>query len=300
MLTRSRQEIAPLNCPSCGTAFEATVWLVVDRVERPDLVHLLLDGELNVQRCPQCGAEGGINHPLLYHDPAKPQVICAVPLTVQSGAATREMVGELLTGLVAQIDPADRRPYLGAVELVPELDGLRALLIEQALADDAQISDRLVALAVSELLNVRDQHEFQRIVAEHRKLLLGDAAEAVLDELKQGALKSDDRELLRRIKEAKAVLGRLRSTLHSRQTALAALLDELAPLNDAEVAVVPALQAMLVAVDPQEVYAARIALEPDQRPALDGLLGRLSEQAAAQHETGVLPFLRTLQELPTQ
>src|SRR3712207_3324852 len=144
-MSRSRQEPVDLACPSCGRHFRAAVWLVVDRAERPDLVQRLIAGQLDDARCPHCGAEGAINHPLLLHDPARMQVYCALPLSVQGQAAARDMVGELLQALVAALPLAERLPYLREVEIVVELDGLRAILVEQTLADDAAAEDRLLA-----------------------------------------------------------------------------------------------------------------------------------------------------------
>ena len=92
-MSRSQSETAELQCPSCGRPFGAEVWLTLDRQERPDLLHLLLDGELNVAACPHCGAEGGINHPLLFHDGARRQVVAVLPLTVQGAEAARALVG---------------------------------------------------------------------------------------------------------------------------------------------------------------------------------------------------------------
>ncbi len=299
-MPRSRQEATELTCPTCGRPFTAEVWLIIDKGERPDLVHTLLDGELNVMRCPHCGAEGGINHPLLYHDAERELLLCALPLTIQSADAARELVGELLQGLIAALPAEERKPYLAEVEMVPELDGLRATLIEQAISANAVIADRMVALAVGELLNVTGELTFGRVMAEHRKLLLSDRAELALDEIAQGAREAGDRELRRRAQEAKAVLSRFRTTLHARQVALAGLMDDLAPLSDAEVAVVPALRAMLEAIDPQEVYAARITVAPNQRPILDALIGQLAQQAAAEHQPEALAFLANLQLLPQQ
>src|SRR3712207_2330619 len=122
-MSRSRQEPVDLACPSCRRHFQAAVWLVVDRLERPDLVQRLIAGQLDDARCPNCGAEGAINHPLLLHDPARMRVYCALPLSVQGQAAAREMVGDLLEGLVAALPLAERRPYLREVEIVVELDG---------------------------------------------------------------------------------------------------------------------------------------------------------------------------------
>jgi hypothetical protein len=289
-----------LRCPTCEQPFQAGVWLVVDRAERPDLVHLLMDGELNVARCPHCGAEGGINHPLLFHDPARRQVTCAIPLSVQGQDAAREVIGDLLHGLIAELPPEERLPYLGEVEIVPELDGLRAMLVEQALAEDTVIEDKLLGSALQELLNTGGQLDFQRIIAEHRQLLLGDRAERALDDIFKQARQSQDRELQRRAREAKAILGRMRSIVAQRRHALAGLLDELAPLGEDEARVVPELKRMLDAIDPQEVYAARIALGAEDQATLDRLVERLAVAAESAHEPEALAFVRNLQALPRQ
>ena len=299
-MSRSQAETADVSCPECNTPFKVEVWLIIDRAERPDLVHQIMDGALNVAHCPQCGAEGGINHPLLLHDTPRKQVVVALPLTVQGADAARELVGDLLERLLQALPDEERQPYLGEIELVPELDGLRALLIEQALADDDRARDQLVAIAVGDLLNVTGELDFQRVIAQHRALLLSDRAEAVLDDVFKTARRSGDQELRRRAQEAKAVLGRLHTIVVNRRLALNALLDDLAPLSEAEIAVLPQLKRMLDAIDPQEVYMARIEVAEEQRATLDRLVERLAERAAHERQTDVLTFLRNLAVLPQQ
>lgn len=299
-IERSQAEGAELSCPSCGRPFTASVWLVVDRQERPDLVDSIMQGELNVATCPHCGAEGGVNHPLLLHDAGRRQVTVAMPLTVHGEAAARELVGDLLDRLLAAIPVAEHDEYMGQLELVPELDGLRALLIEQALAEQQGAREQLVALAVQDLLNVADRADFERVIAQHRALLLGDGAEHVLDEALLEARRSGDSELKGRAREARALLSRMRSNLGARRAGLAHLLDELAPLSDDELAVLPELRRMLDAIEPQHVYAARIDLSPARQLAVDALVERLAERAAAAKEAELLAFLRALAELPRQ
>jgi hypothetical protein len=59
--------------------------------------------------------------------------------------------------------------------------------------------------------------------------------------------------------------------LINRRAALNGLLDQLAPLSDMEIAVLSTLRRMLDAIDPQEVYAARIELSDAERDAVDTL-----------------------------
>lgn len=300
IMSRSQSQTAALTCPACHQPFNADVWLLIDRQERPDLVHRLMDGELNVTRCPHCGAEGGINHPLLLHDGERRQVVVALPLTVHGEAAARELVGDLLEKLIRTVPDEARQPYLGEIELVPELDGLRSWLIEQALAEQTGVDDQLVALALQDLLNVGSDRDFQRVIAEHRALLLTEKAEQALDQMFKDARRSGDTAVRRHVQEAKAVLGRLRTIVRSRRATLNVLLDDLAPLDDCEMAVVPPLKRMLDAIDPQEVYAARIGLSDRERTTLDRLIERLAERARERQETEAVLFLRNLALLPQQ
>jgi hypothetical protein len=299
-MPRSQNETVDLTCPTCGSGFSADVWLIVDRQERPDIVRLIMDGDLNVARCPHCGAEGGVNHPLLFHDGTREQVLVAMPLTVQGPDAARELVGELLQRLLDTLPEDARKPYMGEIEMVPELDGLRAMLIEQALAEDTNAQDHLIAMAVQDLLNVGSELDFQRVIAEQRALLLTDRAEEALDQIFRTARRTQERELQRRAQEAQAVLSRLRSIVINRRMTLNGLLDDLAPLSDDEITVLPQFKRMLDAIDPQEVYAARIALLPEQRAIVDRLIERLAERAGQERETEALTFLRNLALLPQQ
>ena len=47
-----------LTCPQCGTPYSAEVHQVVDSKRTPELKQQLLNGQLNVAVCPQCGAGG--------------------------------------------------------------------------------------------------------------------------------------------------------------------------------------------------------------------------------------------------
>ena len=64
-----------------------------------------------------------------------------MPLSVRGPDAARELVGDLLRSLLAALSPEERLPYLAEVEIVPELDGLRAALIERAPVEDAGIEE---------------------------------------------------------------------------------------------------------------------------------------------------------------
>jgi hypothetical protein len=293
-MPRSQSDIADLQCPACGASFRREVWLIVDRDERPDLIELILDGTLHRARCPACGAEGDINHPLLLHDGRREQIVAALPLTVQSEHAARELVGDLLRRLIDALPPASRKPYLGDVELVPELDGLRSSLIEQAGAEHQDRLDHRLTHAIEALLNLSDSTELEGVVATHRAPLLDDRSDAALAQLASQAQAQGDFALHQNVQQARALVQQLRSALQRRRAALHRLLEELAPLSDDERALLPVLRRICAAVDPQDVYAERIQLAVSHRDVLDRLLDRLTERADAQGQAEAAAFLHAL------
>ncbi|GAC1639086.1 MAG: hypothetical protein NVS4B8_05630 [Herpetosiphon sp.] len=297
---RSRKEPIDLHCPACGADFPASVWLVVDREERPDLLHRLLENKLDTLVCPSCGSAGQINHPLLFHDGIYRRLWCAMPLSIESPAAARSLVGDLLHGLIAALPPEHREPYLQDVELVPELDGLRAALLQAARDHDPRAEDRLISEAVGALLNVAGGHDFLHVFAEHRALLVSDASMDALHSIQAVARADGDQDLVQRTRELLAVLTRFRATLDHRRSALLTFLERMSPLSIDDMVLLEPVRSMLVAVDPQAVYAARIALSPEQRAAVDRILAQLLTAATAANDEHSAGFVRALLALPDQ
>lgn len=293
-MPRSQSDTADLLCPACGTAFRSEVWLIVDRSERPDLVARILDGTLHRARCPGCHMEGAINHPLLLHDDARQHVVAALPLTVQHERAARELIGDLLQRLVDALPPAERQAYLGEVELTPELDGLRTYLLAQDNHPDQATTERRLALALEALLNARDSAELEHIIATYRAMLLDDQAAVALARVAMQAESDGDRVLHQRVQQARALILRLRTAWRRRRATLERLTDQIEPFAAHERELLPVLQRICAAIDPQEVYAERIRLDAGQREALDRLLDRLSSQAHAQDEAEAEAFLRAV------
>lgn len=121
------QEQAQLTCPTCGADFEAPVWLILDAQEEPAAVEALLRDELNMVRCPSCGAAGPAGAPLLYHDALARRVIFA-PAPGMPEHEWREQARDLHAVLVGSIPEEQRRPYLGDVDIAQDLAGVAHLL----------------------------------------------------------------------------------------------------------------------------------------------------------------------------
>lgn len=57
-----------VKCPKCGQLSKTTVWSSITVKDSPDLKRDLLEGRINIFRCPNCGERGLMPQPLLYND----------------------------------------------------------------------------------------------------------------------------------------------------------------------------------------------------------------------------------------
>lgn len=222
------QEQAQLTCPTCGADFEAPVWLILDAQEQPGAVDELLRDELNLVRCPTCGATGPAGAPLLFHDALARRVIFApAPGAVEH--EWREQARELHAVLVGSIPEEQRRPYLADVDIAQDLAGVAHLLRRAAARrggpgargpqaggagapppvaaeGDAQAPPLLVA--VEALLSANTPAELDEILAAH-PVLLEPATDQTLAQLADVAVEQRAYEIADSLREARALLARV-------------------------------------------------------------------------------------------
>lgn len=186
----SYAEAVALTCPRCGTEFTTDSYIIVDGVERPDLVKHILDNTLHDTLCPNCGQAGRVPAPLLYHDGAHGRVLLAVPPDMPE-AEWREVGQTLLWTLIGALPDAARLPYLGEVQAEAGLTGISQIIQQEQLAgygaeDDVDIPP--IVTAIQALLTAQGPAELQRILGQHT-ILNEPQAVTILHELAAEAIK---------------------------------------------------------------------------------------------------------------
>lgn len=230
----SASERLELTCVSCGEPFETDVWSLVDAAERPDLADALLDGTLNMARCPHCGAANQGQIAMLYHDGARRRVHFAVP-TDRAEHHWRDQAQSLLYTLVEQLAEEARLPYLDDVHVNQEIAGVRKALQRGPRARGAKptfgkpiplpdsgtplVIERpavvasppsAVATAVEEVVAVGSPEELRAAVVRH-PLLLSTEADELLRQLADAAFNQGDRETATALHAARTALADLRA-----------------------------------------------------------------------------------------
>jgi hypothetical protein len=268
----SYQEQAQLVCPACGADFAASVWLILDAQEEPAAVEALLNGELNLVVCPQCGQRGPAGAPLLFHD----AVLCRVIFAGAPGAAEheiRDQARDLHALLVGSLLEEQRRPYLVDVDIAQDIDGVAHLLRRMRKrrpesnppspqptggsrpAPTATDETPPLLAAVEALLAADSAEELDRALAEH-PILLDPTTDTTLAQLVDVAVEQREPAVADSLRQARVLLRRMSATAGAPDVAV--------PAPTSPETAIQALLAVTTATELEAVVAAHpLLLQPN-------------------------------------
>ncbi len=136
----SPTEAAPISCPNCKTQFTAPIERVIDAQRDPEAKARLLNGQLNVVQCPNCGFHGALAMPILYHDAELEIAYVFVPMEAGlDNTEQQRLIGQLTGRVMDQLPPEQRKGYL----LQPKTFFSVQRLIEAILQEDEATREAL-------------------------------------------------------------------------------------------------------------------------------------------------------------
>lgn len=157
--------VTQVKCSACGRQYQQQVHQAIDAGKEPQLKNMLLSGRFNVSACPQCGNQGILSLPFLYHDADKSLFLVLQPMDLRGGPMSnqQQVIGALSSQFMASLKPEERRGYM----LQPKI-----YLSLQSMIDDIMVADGIT------------REEIQ--AARERTALIDELAQAAtLDDLKQ-------------------------------------------------------------------------------------------------------------------
>ncbi|HSG24680.1 MAG TPA: CpXC domain-containing protein [Anaerolineales bacterium] len=186
-----------MNCPQCRQPITAEIQQVFDVGANPGVKNLLLSGQANVAQCPQCGFNGALTTPLVYHDPSKELLLTFVPPEL---ALPRDEQERVIGGMIKQVVdalPAEQRKgylfspqsaltYQGLIERILEEDGISKEVIEGQ-QRRVNLIQRLAAITDEEALAIVVKEEDKHIDQEFFGMLSQLAQMAAAQGDQQGA-----------------------------------------------------------------------------------------------------------------
>ena len=117
-----------LTC-GCGHTFEGWLWQSANVTASPELRQQVLDGEMNVVKCPSCERRFHVEVPFLYHDIEAREWIWVYPRDYeQQTGEIHEKVGEMWEDVKRKV-PAEVREVFEEEYRVVVLFGMDALVL---------------------------------------------------------------------------------------------------------------------------------------------------------------------------
>ncbi len=163
------RQVAPVLCPACSVRFTAPIESIIDVGRYPNLKAPFLQGRINVARCPQCGSQGAMNAPLLYHDPAHELALVLMPneLNLRDNDQQR-IIGDLTNALINSLPPEQRKGYLLNPKIFFTMQSmLNAVLEAEGITPEMIERQRAKAQLIDQFLHAQDEESLRKLVKEH-------------------------------------------------------------------------------------------------------------------------------------
>ena len=130
------------KCPRCRQPVAADVEQLFDLNSDPKAKQRFLSGNFNLVHCQNCGYEGSLATPLVYHDPDKELLLTYFPPELGLPVNEQEkMIGPMINQVLNRLPPERRKAYL----LRPQTMLTQQQMIERVLETDGITKEMLQA-----------------------------------------------------------------------------------------------------------------------------------------------------------
>lgn len=120
-----------INCPNCRQPLIAEVDQLFDAGADPAYKQRLLSGSFNVIQCQNCGYQGVLATPIVYHDPQKEMLFTYFPPELNIPRDEQErIIGSMINQVVNRLSQEQRKGYLLRPQAVLTLQGLLERILE--------------------------------------------------------------------------------------------------------------------------------------------------------------------------
>jgi uncharacterized protein YutE (UPF0331/DUF86 family) len=131
-----------INCPNCRQPIMADIDQLFDAGQDPTVKQKILSGSFNLASCPNCGFNGMIATPLVYHDPNKDLLLTYFPPELGLPINEQErIIGPLITRVTNSLPQEKRKAYLFQPQAMLTLQ----TMVERILAADGITKDMIKA-----------------------------------------------------------------------------------------------------------------------------------------------------------
>ncbi|MGD2177404.1 MAG: CpXC domain-containing protein [Anaerolineae bacterium] len=225
-----QQTVARVACPACRQPFQTPVQQVFDVKEDPSAKARVINGILNIARCPHCGVQAAMNVPFLYHDPEGELALIYMPMEVGGDREQREqIIGRLTRRVMDQLPSEERKAYLLQPEVFLTMENLTKRILKEEGVTEAMLEEqRQKAELLQRMVDSASDEALEAMIAANDETIDETLLYMLTTnlELAQSAGNEQTAEKLRRVREKLLELSSEGQAIQARNKMLEALRDE--------------------------------------------------------------------------
>ncbi len=187
------------TCPRCRQPIMADLEQLFDVTADPEAKQRFLSGAVNSVNCPNCGYQGALATPVVYHDADKELLLTYFPAELAMTVNDQErLIGPYITQITDRLPPAKRKAYL----LRPTSMFTYQSLVEKILAADGITKEMLQAQQVRLQLLQRIATvgpEERATIAKENQDLMDEAFFSLVSQLVEVSLAQGDEQSARQL-----------------------------------------------------------------------------------------------------
>jgi hypothetical protein len=162
-----------MSCPCCRQPIVAEVEQLFDAGADPQAKQRFLSGSYNMANCPNCGYQGPLSTPVVYHDPEKELLLTYFPPDLGLPVNEQErLIGPLINQVVNKLPLEKRKAYL----LRPQTMLTQQAMVERVLEGEGITKEMMDASQqrlnlLQRLLGASSADVRQEIIKQETKLI---------------------------------------------------------------------------------------------------------------------------------
>ncbi len=120
-----------VSCPNCRQPIMADVNQLFDASKDPQAKQMILANAFNLVKCPNCGYQGNLATPIVYHDPDKELLLTYFPPELGMPVNDQErVIGPIITQVMNSLPQEKRKAYLFRPQTMLTVQHLQERILE--------------------------------------------------------------------------------------------------------------------------------------------------------------------------
>jgi hypothetical protein len=206
------------SCPRCRQPVIADITQLIDLNQDSTVKQKLLAGALNTIQCPNCGYQGMLSTPIVYHDPDKELLLTFFPPEMGMPANEQEkLIGPLIKQVTDRLPAERRKAYLLTPKTMLTMQGLMETILEADGITREMIQDQQRQInLLQKLLSTTEDKRPEVVKAEES--LINEQFFMILNRLIDASLANGDESSAKQLAELQQSLFQLSETGQRIQT----------------------------------------------------------------------------------